>query len=74
MTLMQTASKLNTANQLDTWNKQAITAINSAKEHFNSILTQRDAMIDNPDYSEDDINEVNEILLKLNEIAISLTK
>jgi hypothetical protein len=74
MSLLQTANRLNTANQLKAWNEQTIQSMNSAKQTFTSIVTQRDAMIDNPDYTQEDIDEVNAMLLQLNELAISLTK
>jgi len=74
MTLIKTADRLNTANQLKTWNEQAINSMNSAKGYFSSILNQKDAMINNTDYTEDDINEVNAILEELQKLALELTE
>lgn len=71
--LLSTASRLNTANQLTTWNTQCMQAMQSAKTAFTSIATQRLAMVDNPDYTAEDIAEVDAILVELNTMAISLT-
>ncbi len=73
MSLLSTASRLNTANQLTTWNTQCMQAMQSAKTAFTSIATQRLAMVDNPDYTAEDIAEVDAILVELNTMAISLT-
>lgn len=72
--LLSTASRLNTANQLTTWNTQCMQAMQSAKTAFTSIATQRAAMVDNPDYTPEDIAEVDSMLAELNTMAISLTK
>lgn len=48
-------------------------AMQSAKTAFTSIATQRLAMVDNPDYTAEDIAEVDAILVELNTMAISLT-
>lgn len=71
--LLSTASRLNTANQLTTWNTQCIQAMQQAKTSFTSIATQRAAMVNNPDYTPEDIAEVDNILTKLNTLAVSLT-
>lgn len=46
----------------------------SAKSLYTSIATQRLAMVDNPDYTTDDIAEVDAMLTELNAMAVSLTK
>ena len=71
--LLSTAYRLNTANQLNTWNTQCIQAMQQAKTSFTSIATQRAAMVNNPDYTPEDIAEVDNILTKLNTLAVSLT-
>ncbi len=73
MSLLSTASRLNTANQLTTWNDQCKQAMSQAKQSFTSIATQRTAMVDNPDYTPEDIAEVDAILTELNALAVSLT-
>lgn len=72
--LLSTASRLNTANQLNTWNTQCIQAMQTAKSTFTSIATQRMAMVDNTDYTPEDISEVDAMLVELNTMAVSLTK
>lgn len=73
MSLLSTASRLNTANQLTTWDTQCKQSMQSAKQAFTSIATQRTAMVDNPDYTTEDIAEVDAILTELNALAVSLT-
>ncbi len=73
MSLLSTSSRLNTANQLTTWNTQCMQAMQQAKTAFTSIATQRLAMVDNPDYTAEDIAEVDAILVELNTMAVSLT-
>ena len=73
MSLLSTASRLNTANQLTSWNTQCMKAMQSAKTAFTSIATQRMAMVDNPDYTTEDIAEVDAMLTELNTMAVSLT-
>ena len=48
-------------------------AMQSAKIAFTSIATQRLAMVDNPEYTRDDVAEVDAILTELNTMAVSLT-
>ena len=48
-------------------------AIQQAKSAFTSIATQRLAMVDNPDYTAEDIAEVDAMLTELNVMAVSLT-
>lgn len=48
-------------------------AMQSAKTAFTSITTQRTAMVDNPDYTPEDIAEVDAMLTELNAMAVSLT-
>ena len=73
MSLLSTASRLNTANQINTWNNSCIQAMSQAKSLYTSIATQRAAMLDNPDYTAEDIAEVDAMLTELNAMAISLT-
>ena len=74
MSLLSTASRLNTDNQISSWNDQCKQAMVQAKSAFTSIATQRSAMVDNPDYTSEDIAEVDIILTELNALAVSLTK
>ena len=73
MSLLSTASRLNTANQLTTWNTQCKQAMEQAKSTFTSIATQRASMVDNPDYTSDDVAEVDAMITELNTMAVSLT-
>jgi len=73
MSLLSTASRLNTANQLTAWNTQCKQAMEQAKSTFTSIATQRLAMVDNPDYTPEDVSEVDAMLVELNTMAVSLT-
>ena len=73
MSILSTASRLNTANQLTTWNTQCIQAMQNAKTSFTSIATQRAAMLDNVEYTPEDIAEVDAMLVELNTMAVSLT-
>lgn len=73
MSLLSTASRLNTANQLTSWNTSCIQAMSQAKSLYTSIATQRTAMVDNPDYTAEDIAEVDAMLTELNTMAVSLT-
>lgn len=73
MSLLSTASRLNTANQLTNWNIQCRQAMEQAKLAFTSIATQRLAMVDNPEYTPEDIAEVDAMLTELNTMAVSLT-
>jgi len=74
MSLLSTASRFNTANQITAWNIRCIQAMEQAKSTFTSIATQRAAMVDNPEYTPEDISEVDAILVELNTMAVSLTK
>lgn len=71
--LLSTASRLNTANQLNTWNTQCIQAMSQAKSNYTSIATQRTAMVNNPDFTAEDLSEVDAMLAELNTMAVSLT-
>lgn len=73
MSLLSTASRLNTANQINTWNTQCKQAMQQAKQAFTSIATQRTAMVDNVDYTSEDVAEVDTMLTELNLMAVSLT-
>lgn len=74
MSLLSTASRLNTANQLTTWNTTCIQAMSQAKQAYTSIATQRLTMVDNPEYTPEDVAEVDAMLTELNTMAVSLTK
>ena len=73
MSLLSTASRLNTANQLTSWNTSCIQAMSQVKSLYTSIATQRMAMVDNQDYTAEDIAEVDAMLAELNTMAVSLT-
>lgn len=73
MSILSTASRLNTANQLTTWNTQCMQAMQTAKSTFTSIATQRAAMGWNAEYTPEDIAEVDAMLTELNLMAVSLT-
>lgn len=73
MSILSTASRLNTANQLTAWNTQCKQAMEQAKSLYTSIATQRMAMVDNPDYTPEDVSEVDAMLTELNTMAVSLT-
>lgn len=73
MSLLSTASRLNTANQITSWNNQCIQAMSQAKSLYTSIATQRTSMLDNPEYTTDDVSKVDAMLVELNEMAVSLT-
>lgn len=73
MSLFSIASRLNTVNQLTTWNTQCMQVMSQAKSLYTSIATQRASMVDNPDYTAEDIAEVDAMLTELNAMAVSLT-
>lgn len=73
MTLIQDANRLNTANQLKSWNDNAINNMSIAKQNYDSIAAQKIAMENNPEYTEEDILEVEKLLINLNALATSLT-
>jgi len=72
MSLLSTAERLNTANQLNTWNTSCVNSMNQAKSTFTSIYTQKVAMETNPEYTPEDIAEVDAMLTKINELAKTL--
>ncbi len=73
MSLLSTASRLNTANQLTSWNDQCMQSMSVAKIFYTSIANQRAAMVDNAEYTSEDIAEVDAMLTALNAMAVSLT-
>jgi phage gp37-like protein len=73
MTLLLEAERLNTATQIKNWNDAAISYMNMAKENYNKIVAQKEAMLNNVDYTTNDITEIENLLLNLNTIANSLT-
>jgi len=72
MSLLSTAERLNTANQLNSWKISCENAMNQAKQSFTSISTQRVSMETNTDFTPDDLAEVDAMLDKLNSIAKTL--
>ena len=72
MSFLSNVAKINTANQLTTWNASCIQAMNQAKSTFSSIATQRAAMETNTDYTQEDKDEVDSMLLELNTLAKTL--
>lgn len=48
-------------------------AMQQAKSAYTSISNQRTAMVDNPDYTPEDIAEVDTMITELNTMAVSLT-
>lgn len=62
MTLLTEASRFNTATQLNNWNTIAQNSMSQAKDSYTSIYTQRQAMVDNPEYTQADIDEVDKML------------
>lgn len=74
MSLLSQASRLNTANQLASWNEQCKSAMSTAKSTYTSIAVQLEAMKNNPEYTQEDIDEVTSILTSLNQLAVQLTQ
>lgn len=72
MSLLSTAARLNTANQLNIWNTSCKEAMNTAKSTFTAIYSQKVSMEGNPEYTTEDIAEVDAILIELNTLAKSL--
>jgi len=73
MSIINNALLMQTAIQISEWNKNTINSINQAKQSYNSIATQLEAMRTNPDYTAWDITEVETMLTELNTLAISMT-
>jgi hypothetical protein len=74
MSLLSQAQRLNTANQLAQWNTECNNAMGIAKQSYTSIATQLEAMKVNPEYTQEDIDEVTSILTSLNKLAVQLTQ
>lgn len=74
MSLLSTASRLNTANQLSQWNDSCKNSINTVKSTFSSIVGQLELMKTNPEYTQEDIDEVTTMLVELRNLALSLTE
>jgi hypothetical protein len=72
MSLLSTASRLNTANQINDWNTSCIQSMNQAKATFSSIATQRIAMENNPEFTQEDKDEVDALIATLRTMAASL--
>lgn len=73
MSLIKMAERLNAANQITTWNNQCMLAMQQAKSAYTSISNQRTAMADNPDYTSEEVAEIDTMLTDLNAMAVSLT-
>lgn len=74
MSLISMTNKLNTANQINAWNNQAIASMQNAKQNYDNLVAQKLSMIDNLEFTQEDIEEVENILTTLNTLASSLTK
>ena len=72
MSLLSQASRLNTANQINTWNTLALESMGTAKQNFTSLATQRIAMEGNKDFDDSDRAELDTILANLIDMAKSL--
>jgi len=72
MSFLSEASRQNTANQVNTWNLQAINSMEEAKRNFLLIQAQREAMQNNPDFDDSDRTEMDTILSNIVSIAKSL--
>lgn len=72
MSFLSNVAKMNSANQLTAWNTSCINAMNQAKSTFSSIASQRVAMEKNTDYTQEDKDEVDAMLLNLNTLAKEL--
>lgn len=72
MSLIATANRLNTANQLKNWYEQTVNSMNQAKTTYTSIYSQKLAMGNNSEYSEEDLAEVDNLLVELNKLAKTL--
>ena len=68
MALLNMADKLNTANQITKWNEEAVNWIMNVKSNFDKLTTQIEAMKINPEYTTEDILEVE--WLKTNILAL----
>lgn len=73
MSLIKMAERLNAANQITVWNNQCMLAMQQAKSAYTSISNQRTAMVDNPDYTSEEVAEIDTMLTDLNAMAVSLT-
>ncbi len=73
MSLIKIAERLNAANQITAWNNQCMLAMQQAKSAYTSISNQRTAMVDNPDYTSEEVAEIDTMLTDLNAMAVSLT-
>lgn len=72
MSFLQQAEALKTAEQIQSWNQQAISGMNIAKEMVIKLKTQRQAMTTNETFTPSDIAEVDEIIVNLISMANEL--
>lgn len=72
MSFLQQAEALKTAEQIQSWNQQAISSMNIAKDMVIKIKTQRQAMTTNETFTTSDIAEVDEIIVNLINMANEL--
>lgn len=72
MSFLQQAEKIQTAQQIQAWINQANTSMQNAKECVIKLKTQRWAMVNNPEYSEEDINELDTAIISLISVANEL--
>lgn len=71
---LTTTDKQNTAIQINSWINSCESNMNSAKSTFETIKNWLSTSVENPDYSEDDRQEVISRLVELKNLAISLTE
>ena len=71
---LTTTDKQNTAIQINSWINSCESNMNSAKSTFETIKNWLATSVDNPDYSEEDRQEVVARLGELKNLAISLTE
>jgi hypothetical protein len=71
---LNNTDKQNTALQINSWINSCESNMNSAKNTFETIKNWLVASVDNPDYSEEDRQEIIDKLAELRTLAISLTE
>jgi hypothetical protein len=71
---LTTTDKQNTAIQIKSWIDACESNMNNAKNTFENIKSWLVVSVDNPDYTEEDRQEVIAKLTELRTLAISLTE